>query len=45
MKDHYLLGDKKKYCTLKSSGCLVKVGGGYETLKIYLEKYEKTAKT
>ena len=42
-KDHYLIGDKKKFIKLTPTGPLVSVGGGYITFPIYLEKYTKPA--
>ena len=37
---NYLIGTEKKKCTIKGNNCLVRVGGGYQSLEEYLERNE-----
>jgi hypothetical protein len=34
----YLIGTESKMCLIKGNSCVVRVGGGFQTLEEYLER-------
>lgn len=37
----YLIGTESRMCMIKGTSCVVRVGGGFETLEAYLLRYEE----